>query len=211
MTPTRPPAIHGARCPRPRRGDRHRDDSGPIRLAQADPTMARPGVPRHRRLLLRVSLSVTPLSGDADVHPHRPASTPLGPLRRTTDATAGDDRMPRRLRLHGTRRSRPLRGASGLDLLRTPIPDPPGPGVIPRGVLLALSIVIGLAVLASWVTQMSGRRWRPEPSWIDRAGRVMGAAWIVAGSISALAQSPPSRPLKESSPGAAQPPGSWHV
>jgi hypothetical protein len=38
---------------------------------------------------------------------------------------------------------------------------------------------IGLAVLVSWLTLLVGGRWRAEPSWIDRLGRVMGAVWIV--------------------------------
>jgi hypothetical protein len=36
----------------------------------------------------------------------------------------------------------------------------------------------GFAVIGSWATLLLGRRWRPEPSWIDRAGRVLGVYWI---------------------------------
>jgi hypothetical protein len=42
-------------------------------------------------------------------------------------------------------------------------------------------IFIGLAVAVSWMTLLIGGRWRAEPSWIDRLGRVMGVGWIVAG------------------------------
>jgi len=38
----------------------------------------------------------------------------------------------------------------------------------------------GFAVLGSWATLLVGRRWRAEPSWIDRAGRVLGLYWIGA-------------------------------
>jgi hypothetical protein len=36
-----------------------------------------------------------------------------------------------------------------------------------------------VAVAAVWLVQATGRRWRPEPGWIDRAGRVVGACWVV--------------------------------
>jgi hypothetical protein len=41
--------------------------------------------------------------------------------------------------------------------------------------------LFGLAVLVSWMTLWVGRRWRAEPSWIDRLGRAFGAFWIVIG------------------------------
>jgi hypothetical protein len=37
---------------------------------------------------------------------------------------------------------------------------------------------IGPAVMASWVALALSRRWRAEPSWVDRAGRILGAYWI---------------------------------
>jgi hypothetical protein len=42
-----------------------------------------------------------------------------------------------------------------------------------------LNVGIGYAVFASWLILAMGRRWRPEPGWIDRLGRLMGIAWIV--------------------------------
>jgi hypothetical protein len=36
----------------------------------------------------------------------------------------------------------------------------------------------GLAVTIAWVALAVSRRWQPEPSWIDRAGRLMGWGWI---------------------------------
>jgi hypothetical protein len=38
---------------------------------------------------------------------------------------------------------------------------------------------VGFAVAASWLVLIVGRRWRPEPSWIDRCGRAVGAYWIM--------------------------------
>jgi hypothetical protein len=38
----------------------------------------------------------------------------------------------------------------------------------------------GLGVLCGWLTLVLGGRWRPEPSWLDRAGRIVGAGWIAA-------------------------------
>ena len=39
----------------------------------------------------------------------------------------------------------------------------------------------GMAVTASWMTLLVGRRWRAESSWVDRLGRAIGVCWIVAG------------------------------
>jgi hypothetical protein len=50
-------------------------------------------------------------------------------------------------------------------------------------------ILIGLAVAVSWMTLLIGGRWRAEPSWIDRLGRVMGVGWIVAGLAVAVVHS----------------------
>ncbi len=38
----------------------------------------------------------------------------------------------------------------------------------------------GQAVFVAWILLWVGGRWHPEPSWIDRAGRALGIAWIVA-------------------------------
>ncbi len=37
---------------------------------------------------------------------------------------------------------------------------------------------IGHAVFAAWAVLLLSGRWRAEPSWIDRAGRAFGLAWI---------------------------------
>jgi hypothetical protein len=38
--------------------------------------------------------------------------------------------------------------------------------------------MIGVAVESSWVLLLVSGRWRPERSWIDRAGQVLGWFWI---------------------------------
>ena len=36
----------------------------------------------------------------------------------------------------------------------------------------------GIAVLGAWTVLGCGALWRPEPDWIDRTGRLLGAGWI---------------------------------
>ncbi len=45
---------------------------------------------------------------------------------------------------------------------------------------LGTMAMIGLAVASSWMLMRASGRWRPERSWIDRAGRVLGWCWIAA-------------------------------
>ena len=53
--------------------------------------------------------------------------------------------------------------------------------------LVALRIVeplpLAAAVLATWSLLIFNRRWRPEPSWIDRVGRCLGIYWLAAGLV----------------------------
>jgi hypothetical protein len=45
---------------------------------------------------------------------------------------------------------------------------------------------VGLSVLGAWlVLALSGRR--PETSWIDRMGRLVGIAWLSILAMTALA------------------------
>lgn len=37
---------------------------------------------------------------------------------------------------------------------------------------------VGVSVLAAWGHLIVSGRWRPERSWIDRAGRLIGVAWL---------------------------------
>jgi hypothetical protein len=52
--------------------------------------------------------------------------------------------------------------------------------------LIFLPVVFGMAVLAAWVALVAGRRWRPEPSWVDRLGRALGLLWILIALASPL-------------------------
>jgi len=40
----------------------------------------------------------------------------------------------------------------------------------------------GATVLGSWMTLILGRRWRAEPSWLDRLGRALGVYWLAMGA-----------------------------
>ena len=37
---------------------------------------------------------------------------------------------------------------------------------------------VGQAVIAPWLLLWLGGHWKPEPSWIDRLGRVLGWGWL---------------------------------
>lgn len=39
---------------------------------------------------------------------------------------------------------------------------------------------MAVAVAGSWAALALGRRWRPEPGWLDRAGIGLGALWIAS-------------------------------
>jgi hypothetical protein len=41
-----------------------------------------------------------------------------------------------------------------------------------------LQKTVPYAVATAWLLLALGRRWCPEPSWIDRVGRLIGAFWI---------------------------------
>ena len=36
----------------------------------------------------------------------------------------------------------------------------------------------GLAVTVAWTGLALSGRWQPEPNWLDRAGRLIGLAWV---------------------------------
>jgi hypothetical protein len=40
------------------------------------------------------------------------------------------------------------------------------------------ALPVGLAVAVTWATLRMGGRWRPVPSPLDRAGRLLGAYWV---------------------------------
>ncbi len=43
--------------------------------------------------------------------------------------------------------------------------------------------IAAACVLVSWTLLVLQRQWRCDRSWIDRAGRVLGVAWIGAGTF----------------------------
>jgi hypothetical protein len=55
--------------------------------------------------------------------------------------------------------------------------------MVVEGTLMLTPMFLGLAVAASWMTLLVGRRWRAERSWVDRAGRALGCFHIVAGLL----------------------------
>ena len=50
-------------------------------------------------------------------------------------------------------------------------------------VLIRSTYAVGCAVLAVWAVLALSRRGRPERSWIDRAGRVLAAAWVLTAFL----------------------------
>jgi hypothetical protein len=48
----------------------------------------------------------------------------------------------------------------------------------------------GTAVVVAWVTLWLSRGWRAEPSWIDRAGRALGVACLIASVLYGFASGP---------------------
>jgi hypothetical protein len=38
---------------------------------------------------------------------------------------------------------------------------------------------VGIAIAAVWFWLILGKRWRPQPTWIDRLGRGLGAYWLM--------------------------------
>jgi hypothetical protein len=52
-------------------------------------------------------------------------------------------------------------------------------GVTAQHVLTPMPLAASVA--AAWSLLAFDREWRPEASWIDRAGRVVGLYWLVAG------------------------------
>jgi hypothetical protein len=41
----------------------------------------------------------------------------------------------------------------------------------------------GFAVTGAWLALAVGRRWRPQPHWVDRLGRLVGIGWIGANGL----------------------------
>jgi hypothetical protein len=45
------------------------------------------------------------------------------------------------------------------------------------------SILAGAMILGGWIAMAVGGRWRPEPDWLDRFGRLLGVIWVVTGLL----------------------------
>jgi len=60
----------------------------------------------------------------------------------------------------------------------------PSPSDQPPHLLLAFSAAS--AVGSAWLILFVGGRWRAEPGWIDRFGRLLGAVWLVPIPLSIL-------------------------
>jgi hypothetical protein len=43
--------------------------------------------------------------------------------------------------------------------------------------------MVSLAILGGWLVLALSGSWRPEPTWIDRAGRGLAFAWIFATAV----------------------------
>jgi hypothetical protein len=50
-------------------------------------------------------------------------------------------------------------------------------------VLGDMLVEAGVWVAAVWTFQVLSGRWRAQPDWVDRVGRVLGVVWIVAGMV----------------------------
>jgi hypothetical protein len=46
-----------------------------------------------------------------------------------------------------------------------------------------LGVSMSIAIAASWGALAIVGRWRPEPSWDDRIGRLLAVAWLVLGPL----------------------------
>ncbi len=45
--------------------------------------------------------------------------------------------------------------------------------------MVLLPLGFGPMILGLWINLWLGRRWRPERSWVDRAGRALGIFWML--------------------------------
>ncbi len=60
------------------------------------------------------------------------------------------------------------------------VPPDPFSAVVLR---IVRPLPLAAAVAGTWSLLILNRRWRPEPSWIDRLGRCLGTFWLAAGLI----------------------------
>jgi hypothetical protein len=55
-------------------------------------------------------------------------------------------------------------------------------GYLPPAPLIR-QVVGGGSVALAWVALALSGRWRREPGWIDRTGRIVGTAWVVTAAL----------------------------
>jgi hypothetical protein len=55
----------------------------------------------------------------------------------------------------------------------------PLPGSAGEAVELGVQVLLVTAAPLAWVFLIATRRWNPEPSWIDRLGRILGVLGII--------------------------------
>jgi hypothetical protein len=48
---------------------------------------------------------------------------------------------------------------------------------------MVTAIAVGGTVALAWTVLALSRRWESEPGWVDRTGRLLGAAAIVNGAL----------------------------
>jgi hypothetical protein len=48
-----------------------------------------------------------------------------------------------------------------------------------RQIYMSMPTSVASAVAASWATLLVGGRWRADPGWCDRLGRLLGLVWLV--------------------------------
>ncbi|MDB5353045.1 MAG: hypothetical protein JWN86_4292 [Planctomycetota bacterium] len=58
------------------------------------------------------------------------------------------------------------------------------PLISPATVFVVLVNPVGFAVAAAWTALSMAGQWRPEIDWVDRVGRLCGAAWIGVAVVS---------------------------
>jgi hypothetical protein len=56
-------------------------------------------------------------------------------------------------------------------------------GAFTSGVLIRTTYAAAYAVLATWALLTLSRRGHPEPSWVDRSGRALAAAWVLTAFL----------------------------
>jgi len=49
--------------------------------------------------------------------------------------------------------------------------------------LVNFACMVSFAVVGGWSVLVLSGRWRPEPSWIDRAGRITGVVWLAVTAV----------------------------